>query len=1225
MNERVLGERFRLKSRLPAQDEIYLALDTESGENVLIRTIMLSSKKAPRWVQFENELATIKQANSPGIVKIIEWGECDGGKYIAYELVEGEKLSRVKLNQEKIVKVMINVANAIDCLHEKDIILTDLKPDNIYIVDEDCNIKIFDFIRLSSDQTSLKQMKVTDVTNEVAWMIPEILRNEERTISSNLYSLGLIGYYLCTGRAPFIDTRVSNLIWQIQNLQPTPISNYNPKIPVSLDNLIRRLLRKNPKSRPCNIKDVLRILEQTQRDQEQGKSIIGKSGSIINHGLLVGRNTELDLMKSAVLSEDASLKMFMIDGGHGIGKTRIMQEMASLARSQDMPVLFATCEKIGKNKSCGVLGQLICEAALELGFGTFGKSPHKNIFALLCPNIAERLLIGNNSGIPKDNRSYNPLIPEAIKWLMDECNQKGRFLVAIDDAQWCDQASLETIFRMASKMLGSRMTLLMSSSPDSRMPFQNLADEMALSEHIQTVQLKPFSPAETIELIDAVIGLENISNETRDLLVGNSRGNATHLLQTLSGMACRGYIKNTHETRKISPDDLPSDIRELASWRVDCLNPKLKAMLCEAAVIGETFDEQMLLSITSLEETDVEEMLDEGISSMVLSTFKVAGGYKYRFIENQIRERLLEETSSKVIISSHDKCSKYLHKKQTIDNGINVDELIGHLLGGSNPVMAIPVLLSASVASESQFAIKQALEYARKALEISIRTSDSSLETASSLRLAKIMKLQGKFDEAEKTLSGVLNALKKAGINTDSESEILLAISDLQANQAKFFEAQQKTQEAYRLVGRNDDDEKLIKLHLQESINMKDYDFGQMLMHAIKSFDSAIRSKNANLKTKAMLNLAYAKYFHGDFSGSSSMLDEIPTGFADTSWARMEARFLHLKTLLAIAEGNMDEIVKNSTKAKELSFKMDSQPLLAVAIYIDSIIKHNQCDLDSVRRLMERAIEISTLTGQKMQTCRFLIKMAQFNMEDGDKEGAKFYLQRAKDIEKRVPELPIRPSIVIEAQIAFEEEQLKKCQDLMDEALNSVSCLDFEQKMALAILNIKLLEHQNEHRKTIALIKSTLEKMKQAVRTPYYSCELGLLTAQAACNLLLENLQKTKKSNIIPITPQWQGEMAKTAKESLDQAFLGSLSSGARCQSFNVALAYSIYHAIMTNYDQDNLKQHQTETSRYLEIAVQMCDELKKPNLSTKLKRTAEIIKMNIRSGIVKKSTFDVT
>ena len=99
--------------------------------------------------------------------------------------------------------------------------------------------------------------------------------------------------------------------------------------------------------------------------------------------------------------------------------------------------------------------------------------------------------------------------------------------------------------------------------------------------------------------------------------------------------------------------------------------------------------------------------------------------------------------------------------------------------------------------------------------------------------------------------------------------------------------------------------------------------------------------------------------------------------------------------------------------------------------------------------------------------------------------------------------------------------------------------------------------------------------------------------------------------------------MAKTAKEALDQAFLGSLSSGG-CQSFNVALAYSIYHAIMTNYDQENLKQHQAETSRYLEIAVQMCDELKKPNLSTKLKRTAEIIKMNIRSGIVKKSTFDV-
>ncbi|MBP6926957.1 MAG: protein kinase [Caldisericales bacterium] len=1224
MNERVLGERFKLKSKLPMQDDIYLALDMESGKDVLIRTILLSSKKAPRWVQFENELATIKQADSPGIVKIIEWGECDGGKYIAYELIEGEKLSQVRLNRDKLIKVLINIANAIDCLHSNDIILTDLKPDNIYIIDEDYNIKIFDFIKLSSDQTSLKQMKTTDVTNEVAWMVPEILRYEERTISSNLYSFGSIGYYLCTGRPPFNDTKISSLIWQIQNLQPTPVSIYNPKIPILLENLVRRLLRKNPKSRPSCMKDVLKVLEQGQKDQSLGKNIISNSGSIINRGLLVGRSKELDLIKSAVLSEEAGLKTLIIDGGHGVGKTRIMQEIASLARSQDMPVLYATCEKINHKKPFGILGQLVCEAALELGFGSFGKSPYKNIFATLCPNIADRLMVGNSPDLEKDPVSFNLSIPKAITWLFNECSQKGRFVVEIDDAQWCDQNSLEIINQSAKEIQNPNMTVVIANSSNTKTTSQNLIGEISFSGYTQTIRLNPFSPAETAELIDIIIGLENISKETTDLLVGASKGNATYLLQMLSGMACRGYITSSGETKKISPDELPTNSNELASWRIGYLDSKLKAILCEAAVIGETFDEQMLFSVTSFEEGDIEETLDEAISSMMLSTFKIAGSYKYKFIENQIRTKLLEETNPKLLISIHDKCAKYIQAKQKTDKNESADELIEHLLDGSNPAKSIPVLLSASIMAESQFAIRQALEYAKKALEASIRASDSSLETVSSLRLAKIMKLQGKFDEAEKTLSGMLSALKKAGVDTDSESEILLALADLEASQAKFFEAQQRTQEAYRLVGRNDEDEKLIKLHLQESVNMKDYDFSQMALHAIKSSDSAIKSQNASLRIKALLNLSYAKYFQGYFSDSLDILEKISAEISDTSWVRMKARFFHLKALLAIIGGSMSQASEDNLMAREISFKMDSQPLLATTLCIDALIKHNQCDLDSVRRLMERAIEISILTGQKMQACRFLVKMAQFQIEDNDKDGAKFYLQRAKDIEKRVPELPIRPSIVLEARIVFEEEQLKKCQDLMDEALNSAHCLDFEQKMALAILNIKLLEHQNEHKKAMALIKSASEKMKQVVQTPYYSCELGLLTAQAACNLLLENLQKTKKSSIISITPQWQGDMAKTAKEALDQAFLGSLSSGARCQSFNVALAYSIYHAIMTNYDQDNLKHHQAETSRYLEIAVQMSDELKKPNLKTKLKRTAEIIKMNIRSGIVKKSTFDV-
>ncbi len=1205
MEERIIGERFRLIYPLTEDGELWHAVDTETGSESAIRLIPLSPTGHMRWVRFESELDTLSKICHKGLTRIIEWGDCEGGKYIATESIIGTPLKDAKLSLVKSIQVLISIASVLDAVSSCETYLKELKPSNILLLDgPEVQVKIIDTAIIASDQTKLKQVKQSEIANEIAWLPPEVLRGEQKTIRSNLYSLGLIGYNLICGKPPFLDQATSSLVWQIQNSPAPPISLCNSSVPLTLDNVIRRLLRKDPKSRYSSPIEVQRLLETSLRELKNPQLVVSRSGVIINKGFLVGRGEEYTRLKSIALSPTKKLSIAIIEGEDGLGKTRLLQEAMSAARASDMLVLWASCEKSHALKPFNVISQLVSEAVTHLGVGTIAKSEYKNILASICPNLTERMMFDPNS-VQQDPLTLVTNAPKALVWLLKECAKESKTIIAIDDFQYCDEDSVDVILCA----LGETANLPVSIMATTSKAKDNFKTEiLATRPEVQRIKIKPLSPLEMKNLVTSLLSFEKIKQETFDLLIGLSKGNVMFMLQALAGLAARGHLDPPF--KHVDIDSLPKTLDGLASWRIDALEAKTKSILSEASILGDSFDEQTLLDISSSSEAEVEEVLDNAVQGMIIALFRSSSGYKYRFINTRMRERLLEELSPKQKSVIFDKAAKALTKRYGDNVAPRIDDLICYLSQSSNPSKAIPYLTSASKRAENTFNSKAALDYSRKALDLAIRSADSVLEAEAALRVSDVLFTQGRLEEAEKILEGILNASRKVGIDSFSEADLLLGLANINKHLSHFGESERFVQEAYKLVGKNYDESRIAKIHLQESQNQQGLSSQGMLTHAQKALAKAKESADEDLMCEANIAIATAQIALGRLTQAKNTL-KTAQGLANKlENLRQNITIMLLYAQTSILLGQNEDAEKEIETAKEISVRLDSKILEGKTLFLDAIIRYGKGDLDSVRRIMERAIELFTQAKFIMPLVDALVQMAEFHLGEGDIEGARYYLARCKEFEKAMLHLPVKPSAISEAGILIEESLLDRAKSIAFEALNHSDGLSAEERFKLLLVAAKIKLTEGDYKGFEASLNDAQNSTGELTKNPTLSNEACLLWVEFGLKLLYKGAAqpKAKRATFFGKTGFTQPDLVKLVKENLDKCLIHSLLAGKAMQSYVVSMDSARLNAILPFYEPDKKALYKTEAKRYLRMAKELLSDTRNQFQIYKIQNLLEII-----------------
>ena len=249
------------------------------GEHLLIGRRAAIKILHPEFAQdselverFLTEARAVNDIRHPNVVEITDVGRFQDRPYIVMELLEGETLGE-RLEREgplqdaPVVRITRQMASALGTAHERGIIHRDLKPENIFLTnhpDFPDHLKLLDFgiAKLIGPARAGKKTRAGMLLGTPAYMSPEQCKGEDDIgAASDIYSLGIVLYEMVVGRPPFMADNLNRIIIAHATEAPVPASERNPDVPPWLNDLIMRMLAKEPTERPANMREVRELLE----------------------------------------------------------------------------------------------------------------------------------------------------------------------------------------------------------------------------------------------------------------------------------------------------------------------------------------------------------------------------------------------------------------------------------------------------------------------------------------------------------------------------------------------------------------------------------------------------------------------------------------------------------------------------------------------------------------------------------------------------------------------------------------------------------------------------------------------------------------------------------------------------------------------------------------------------------------------------------------------------
>ena len=282
MSQTRVGE-FTIEERLDGATRTYRALHVESGRPAVIKFLSRRLANSPATRQeLIREIEGLKQLLHPNLVRCYGGGRHEIDPYLVYEFVEGESINwmlqrRGRLPWELVVDYGKQIAAALHVAHEKGFTHGELTPERL-ILAADGVVKVMDVRRLRGDDEhggEWLQRRPADL----AYVAPErIDRRANRSVQSDLYSLGCILYEMLTSHPPFVGATAEEMLEAHRKQTPPRVAAEILDCPVWLDLLVGQMLEKDPAKRPKSAAVVYYALKETEKK-------VSEAGSVSAHAM----------------------------------------------------------------------------------------------------------------------------------------------------------------------------------------------------------------------------------------------------------------------------------------------------------------------------------------------------------------------------------------------------------------------------------------------------------------------------------------------------------------------------------------------------------------------------------------------------------------------------------------------------------------------------------------------------------------------------------------------------------------------------------------------------------------------------------------------------------------------------------------------------------------------------------------------------------------------------
>jgi TolB-like protein len=267
---------------------VYEAEDLKLGRHVALKFIPENLTGDPKSLErFTREARAASLLNHPNICTIHGIEDNGGHPFIVMEKLEGESLKQCisgrAMETDKVLDIIIQVADALAASHAKGIVHRDIKPANIFLTPTG-QVKVLDFglakllhnVGTDSDGAAeaaadLSLTAVGVIPGTAVYMSPEQARSEEIDFRSDLFSFGVVMYEMSTGKKPFTGKNSLMTLDAVLHDRPVPPGELNPKVPVELEGIIGKAMEKDRKERYQSATQMKADLQQLKRETESGQ------------------------------------------------------------------------------------------------------------------------------------------------------------------------------------------------------------------------------------------------------------------------------------------------------------------------------------------------------------------------------------------------------------------------------------------------------------------------------------------------------------------------------------------------------------------------------------------------------------------------------------------------------------------------------------------------------------------------------------------------------------------------------------------------------------------------------------------------------------------------------------------------------------------------------------------------------------------------------------------